>query len=504
MADMGHGNGFKILVVDDDPSMSTLLATILENQGYQPLVCNQSKDALKISKKTIFSLAFIDINLPDASGLELASQLKQDDPTRELVFITGSGSLDNAVQAIKLGAYDYLKKPILLDEFKLCLRRFQEKQALREQIRRVEQRHFHLVQHIPLLIYVLNKSLELVFINEACSGMLGFSPSEAIHTSNWFLNRIHEDERGRAKKMFQAAFVSGIPVSIECRFFHKDGHYIHTILKSMPPGIHGPGTKNEQLEGFALDITDRVFLERSLVHREKLKTLGVISAEVAHEIRNPLMSIGGFAKRLKQRFPDLHECDIILNESKRLEKILSRIRNYLEPVEIHPKECSVNKLLEDCLDLLSPETEKRQVAYELFLDMELPFVYADPEVLTQIFINLVRNAVNAIDEGGILMIKGYESDQNIRIDFQNKVMGGKTNHPETIFMPFAEGGQSFGLPLCYRLVKDMGGLLSFAQDKNYVTFTVSLPKRTAYSTTYESTKTDHDATHGEGKPAPSH
>ena len=159
----------KILVVDDDLSIGKLLALTLESEGYHPVVFNRSEEALAFSKDTDFCLAFIDINLPDGSGLEVAVQLKQDDPVREVVFITGSGSLDNAVKAIKIGAYDYLKKPIRIDEFKLCLKRFQEKQALREQIRRVEQRHFQLVQNIPLLIYILNKELQLVFVSAACS-----------------------------------------------------------------------------------------------------------------------------------------------------------------------------------------------------------------------------------------------------------------------------------------------------------------------------------------------
>jgi signal transduction histidine kinase len=268
---------------------------------------------------------------------------------------------------------------------------------------------------------------------------------------------------------------------MESKFLHKDGHHIHALLKSIPPTTDGPGIEREHLEGFVVDITDRVFLEKSLVHREKLKTLGAISAEVAHEIRNPLMSIGGFAKRLKQKFPDMHECDIILKESQRLEKILSRIRNYLEPVEIHPKECSVYYIVSDCLNLLSPEMDKKQVVCNVNIDMELPSVYADPEVLTQIFINLIRNATSAISDGGILTINSYETDQDIRMDFNNRAEGIQFSHPETLFMPFSEGGQSFGLPLCYRLVKDMGGLLSFSQEKDNVTFTVSFPKRSSYA-----------------------
>jgi signal transduction histidine kinase len=197
---------------------------------------------------------------------------------------------------------------------------------------------------------------------------------------------------------------------------------------------------------------------------------------VAHEIRNPLVSIGGFTQRLKQKFPDLHECDIILNESQRLEKILSRIRNYLEPVEIYPKECAVNSILSECLDLLSPEITQNRVRCSLNLPTQMPFVYADPEVLTQVFINLIRNATKAMKNGGDLIITGHLGDQDFRIEFKNQAQGLVVKHPETLFMPFAEGGQTIGLPLCYRLLKDMGGLLSFTQQEGYVIFMVSLPK----------------------------
>ncbi len=476
MTDTNNINSLKVLVVDDDRSIGRLLSKALENEGHTPLLCCESKEALEVSKQESFSLAFIDINLPDLNGLELATRLKNDDPLREVVFITGYGSLDNAVQAIKIGAYDFLKKPISLSEFNMCLRRFQERQVLREQIRLVEQRHFQLVQNIPMLIYVLNRDFQLDFVNRACSGMLGYSPDEAINSSGWFLDRIHPEDRDRAKAMFTSAFNSGSPVSMECKFLHRDGHLLHAILKSIPLPNSGTDVGDERLEGFVVDISDRVFLEKTLVQREKLKTLGAIAAEVAHEIRNPLVSIGGFAQRLKQKFPTLHECDIILSESQRLEKILSRIRNYLEPVEIHPKECAVNIIISECVALLSPETEQKQVKCTLDLSLGLPFVYADPEVLTQIFINLIRNATNAMENGGTLVIKAYESDQDIRIDFKNLARDLEVKHPETLFMPFAEGGQSIGLPLCYRLLKDMGGLLSFMQQRDYIIFTVSLSK----------------------------
>jgi len=229
-------------------------------------------------------------------------------------------------------------------------------------------------------------------------------------------------------------------------------------------------------ENLRREMEERKRLEKILMQEEKLKTLGAIAAEVSHEIRNPLVSIGGFSKRLKTKFPNSHECDIILKESKRLEKILSRIRDYLEPVEFHATQCDVNKIVADCVNLLSPETKLRNVRCILKLDAKLSPAFLDPEILAQIFINLIRNAINAMEKRWALIITSYENDQDIYIEFKNEAKGLKIKDPETLFMPFSEGGQSIGLPLCHRLLKDMGGLLSFFQDKDFMTFTVSLPK----------------------------
>jgi two-component system sensor histidine kinase HydH len=356
------------------------------------------------------------------------------------------------------------------------LKRFQERQTLREQVKLAEQRYFQLVQNIPLLIYVLNRDFQLDFVNEACSVILGYTREEAIGAPDWILERVHAQDRERVKRSFQSAFRSGTPISMECQFLHRDGHPIHGILKSIPPSIHGSRTACERLEGFILDISDRVFLEKALVQKEKLKTLGAISAEVAHEIRNPLVCIGGFARRLQKKFPDLAECNIILRESERLEKILSRIRNYLRPVEIHPLECSVNTILGESLDLLSPEMEARQVKGLLDLDTGLPPVYADPDILVQIFINLIRNGTGALEKGEALLIKTYQSDHDLHVEFKNHSPCPEVRNPESLFMPFAEGGRSIGLPLCHRLLKDMGGLLSYAHENDCLVFTVSLPK----------------------------
>lgn len=216
--------------------------------------------------------------------------------------------------------------------------------------------------------------------------------------------------------------------------------------------------------------------QKALVQKEKLKTLGAISAEVAHEIRNPLFVIGGFAKRLQKKFPDLPEVEIILDESRRLEKILKRIKNYLKPVEMRPQQSSANNVIKECIDLLSIELERQRVAWQLDLAPNLSPAYVDPGILAEVFINVLRNGIRFMDKNGYIYIKTYESDQNIQIDFRIPVLKQKIKDPELFFLPFDETSQDFGLSLSFRLLKDMGGLLSYSQEDDDVIFSVSLLK----------------------------
>ena len=214
--------------------------------------------------------------------------------------------------------------------------------------------------------------------------------------------------------------------------------------------------------------------QKALVQKEKLKTLGAISAEVAHEIRNPLFVIGGFAKRLQKKLPDLPEVEIILDESRRLEKILKRIKTYLKPVEMRPQQSSANDVIKECIDLLSIELERQRVAWQLDLAPNLSPAYVDPGILAEVFINVIRNGIKFMDKNGHIHITSYESDQNIQIDFRIPVLKRKIKDPEMFFLPFDETSQNFGLSLSFRLLKDMGGLLSYSQEGEDVIFSVSL------------------------------
>jgi two-component system, NtrC family, sensor histidine kinase HydH len=145
MAITGNMSRFKILVVDDDPAIGSLITDLLQQEGYEPIYFKNPLNALEFSEKNSFDLAFLDINMPEMSGIELSVQLKDINTEGEIVFITGFGSFDNAIQAIKVGACDFLRKPFSVSEIQLCIRRFKERWDLKEKVRLAESRYFDLV-----------------------------------------------------------------------------------------------------------------------------------------------------------------------------------------------------------------------------------------------------------------------------------------------------------------------------------------------------------------------
>ena len=353
-------------------------------------------------------------------------------------------------------------------------REIEDRKRIEQELRESETRYRLLINTMPSIVYRGYKDWSVDFMDEKVKSLTGYSMEEFNSRKKKWSDVILARDLEAAKKAFIQALKTNKSYVREYRIETKGGEILW--IQERGQIICDRDGEIEYVTGVFFDVTERKRLQKAIVQREKLNTLGTIAAEVAHEIRNPLVSLGGFARRLQKKFPDMSECDVILQQSQRLEKMLSRIRNYLHPVEIHPQKCSVNSIISDSVGLLSPETEIRGLSCQLNLNPDLSDVYTDPDILTQIFVNLILNAAEAIDNGGVLSISTFESDKDLYIEFKNPSSQPTIKHPELLFMPFAEGGESIGLPLCYRLLKNMGGLLSYTSEEGHMVFTVSLPK----------------------------
>src|SRR3989338_648269 len=120
----------KILVVDDEESLREFLEIMLKREGYEITTAADGDKAIKLMKKQSFDLVLTDLQMPKVHGMEVLAQAKDMDPEIVVIVITAFGSTESAVEAMKLGAYDYITKPFKIDEIKLIIKKALEKRIL--------------------------------------------------------------------------------------------------------------------------------------------------------------------------------------------------------------------------------------------------------------------------------------------------------------------------------------------------------------------------------------
>lgn len=123
-----------ILVVDDEESQRTLLAGFLKKKGFAVTASSSGKEAIEINKTTGIDLAILDLKMPEIDGIETMASMKKIDPETDFIILTGYGTVETAVEAMKLGAHDYLGKPVNLDELELLIERIREKQQIHREV----------------------------------------------------------------------------------------------------------------------------------------------------------------------------------------------------------------------------------------------------------------------------------------------------------------------------------------------------------------------------------
>lgn len=174
----------KILVVDDDKDIRELCMNALAAEDYQVMTSASGDDACKLVRKHNFSIVLSDIRMPGMNGLELLNYIKESDPDQTVIMFSGFGDVDSAVEAMKRGAFDYLSKPLILDELKITIRMALQQSKLRHEsklLRKELQDTLSALNNPPPVIPLLN-NLPTEAIKEflELGKMRTFDPQEAI------------------------------------------------------------------------------------------------------------------------------------------------------------------------------------------------------------------------------------------------------------------------------------------------------------------------------------
>lgn len=240
------------------------------------------------------------------------------------------------------------------------------------------------------------------------------------------------------------------------------------------------------------DLGNFSVLEQHMQRTDKLATVGKIAAGIAHEIRNPLTTLKGFLQILEHRFTEkqmgseLEYANLMLKEIDRVNALVSELLLLSKPHKVEMHECSVATVLNELHPLIASEALLRGVECECVVS-ELPLVYADPAMLKQVILNIVKNAFEAMESGGTLKIAANENSGFIRLDITDSGPGIPYYQMDKIFDAFfttKEKGTGLGLPICQRIVADHGGEIRVSSKGFGTTFTVLLPHRAVEKVAY--------------------
>jgi two-component system sensor histidine kinase HydH len=224
-----------------------------------------------------------------------------------------------------------------------------------------------------------------------------------------------------------------------------------------------------------------------LLHQEKMAALGKLSSTIAHEIRNPLVSIGGFARRLyrsiPEEAPEKRYTQTIMIEVSRLEKILSDLLNYTQDEIPAFQAVDLREILEDSLSMVSEKFDDGNIQLNRHFAEGLPKVRGDYQQLVQVFSGLFNNAYEAMKGKGELSIRALAVSKDgsalVRVEVENKGSGIDPENLHNIFNPFystKDSGLGLGLPLIYRIVTSHQGQIEVDNHPGEgVTFIVTLP-----------------------------
>ncbi len=226
----------------------------------------------------------------------------------------------------------------------------------------------------------------------------------------------------------------------------------------------------------------------TLRHAEKLSALGRLSATVAHEINNPLNGIIGLSDLIKEECPpdcpvnphlhkDLNQID---RQLQAIAKLVRQLRDFGKPPSQERYPVVLNQVVQDVLHLVGKELRKRKIEVVQELDPDLPPVYAAPEQIGEVLMNLVLNAQDAMPEGGHLILRTGVRDEQVCLEVSDNGGGIPSEDFERIFEPFfttkGRQGTGLGLAICYSIVREHGGEIRVeSKVEQGSTFTVLLP-----------------------------
>jgi two-component system NtrC family sensor kinase len=501
----------KILLIDDEETNVRVLAMSLRSDGHEILSAISGQEGLAVFNAERPEIVITDIKMPGMDGIEVLRQIKIMEPDAEVIIITGHGDIDNAIEALKLGASDFINKPIRDDVMTVAIQRAEEKRSIRRQLReytdnlelevceateeiqRKSNFQAKLIGSSNDGIIATDHNLEIVIFNPAAHRIFGYTENDVVGKKTITailpadLTPIFTEppaqndmraELARQEIVIQSKSGELIPVYFYTTPLYEKKQVVGTV-------------------SFFQDLREIKRLEHELVQVERLAAIGQTVAGVAHGVKNILHGFKGGSYLVNLGIEKHNDdklvkgWDLIQRNINRTHDLVMDLLSYAKerPPEFEP--CNPNRLVMDVCEVMQGLAKEHQVKMEMDLDPAIQTVSMDPRIIHQCLSNLVSNAIDAclFDEN---VIKQWQvsirtilgRDRRIHFIVADNGAGMNDEVKAKLFTSFfstkGHRGTGLGLLVTRKSVEAHGGTVNVTSTEGKgTTFDVALPYRDA-------------------------
>jgi signal transduction histidine kinase/FixJ family two-component response regulator len=537
---MGIDGGFavpkeKILIADDMPDILELCTRIIRSEGYEVTGVSTGEEAIEAAKQEHYDLFLTDMVLPGIRGLETTQVIREFQPDIVCVVMTGYGTMDTAIQALKLGFSEFVVKPFKPQDLKLAVSRALEKERLRRENARLSALVPLFEINKTLMTTVEEDELAVKVLQAACDelgatqGVLmlrgrdqrlsirastGFDMNRVLPRTKKFVLRTAEVLlRGRQQVLVQTAAHAEPRVARFMRRLKIESFMFSPLLamdapvgalmvaNSEPGARFAPG--DSELLSVLCGQAAIAFQNASLFEQvqrayQELQELDNMKSEfinvAAHELRTPLAILIGHVDLLMEGLKDPKlkgRLQIILRNALRLRKLVGTLLNmrYLQTGEgqIQVTACRITDLISDAIEDLKPMAEGKDLHILVDAPPGLAPIRTDSQKILFTLTNLIHNAIKFTPQGGQIGIDVSEHGEELWVSVWDTGIGIPSEEFERIFLPFYQvepsltrehEGIGLGLSIAKGMVERCHGKIWVESElERGSRFTFTLPRR---------------------------
>jgi signal transduction histidine kinase len=509
-------NTLSVLVVDDEPGIALLCKRVLSRAGYEVTALTDPRQAVALLKETAVDLLLVDIRMPEVDGFEVIAHAKQLQPDIAILVMTGFGTVETAIRALRQGVDGLILKPFnqtseLVEAVRQALDDNQKKRdaarirALRPLFEVTEAlfseiRRDHLLQLVvdAICMHLHCSSSGCLLAEEGKNLQLLKSEGKALPPEliEQIVTLLPEKDTlltinvtGRGDPALRDSFRDlGLGAAIFVLVHRPNFRYLFYAARELT----GPSLRDADVEMFqilarqAAAALENAHLyaeqvayvrqieasQKALIQAEKMAAAGRLTASIAHEINNPLQSVQNCLhlagrddlspEKRKEYF------DLARSELERLMLTVRRMLDFARPTSGASEKVELTEVLHRVLSLMRPQLNERKVTVEIKAPENLPTIQGVNGQLQQVFINLLLNSYDAMPNGGRVEITVTPLKTGIEVLFQDSGPGIPKEQQANIFEPFfstKDSGTGLGLTVSYNIVAAHGGSLTYVAER---------------------------------------